>query len=315
MDTDRAGHTGPSPSSSPPVSPCPRLEDEDSLSPLFQLSEDSGGSPTPSLGHSKKRLKQCAFCYRGDEPPLGQGRLVVFGPTPGYIPLHILNRRASSDRDNDCHDHCYRGDHAPPMCSSSSPGQCEGESSLEFVEQLGPVGLPHDIDVQSLFDPTGQCCAHLQCAAWSEGVCRGEGQSLLYVDKAIDSGSTQVCTFCHRLGASLHCKEASCGRSFHFPCAAAAGVHHDWSRRHTLCTWHTQSVSSQCALCSSGGDISAMLMCCCCGNCYHGSCLDPPLAPSPLCRVGWQCPQCRVCQSCRAPDGDARTAESAAAVV
>ncbi|KAF3836673.1 hypothetical protein F7725_029231 [Dissostichus mawsoni] len=25
-----------------------------------------------------------------------------------------------------------------------------------------------------------QCCAHLQCAAWSEGVCRGEGQSLLY---------------------------------------------------------------------------------------------------------------------------------------
>lgn len=61
------------------------------------------------------RLKQCAFCYRGDEPPLGQGRLVVFGPTPGYIPLHILNRRASSDRDNDCHDHCYRGDHAPPM--------------------------------------------------------------------------------------------------------------------------------------------------------------------------------------------------------
>lgn len=41
--------------------------------------------------------------------------------------------------------------------------------------------------------PTGQCCAHLQCAAWSEGVCCGEGQSLLYVDKAIDSGSTQVC--------------------------------------------------------------------------------------------------------------------------
>ncbi len=46
-----------SPCSSPPVSPCPQLEDEDSLSPLFQrcLSEDSGGSPTPSLGHTKKR--------------------------------------------------------------------------------------------------------------------------------------------------------------------------------------------------------------------------------------------------------------------
>nr|XP_046227874.1 histone-lysine N-methyltransferase 2C-like isoform X2 [Scatophagus argus] len=288
-----------SPCSSPPVSPCSRLEDEDSLSPLFQqcLSEDSGDSPTPSLGHTKKRLKQCAFCYRGDEPPLGQGRLVVFGPTPGYIPLHILNRRASSDRDNDCHDHCYRGDPAPPTCSS--PEQCEEESSSEFVEQLGPIGLPHDIDVQSLFDPTGQCCAHLQCAAWSEGVCRGEGQSLLYVDKAIDSGSTQACAFCRRLGASLRCQEQSCGRSYHFPCAAAAGAHQDWTQRRTLCRRHTHAAATQCVSCSGSADVNGLLMCCCCGNCYHGSCLDPPLVPSPLCRAGWQCPQCRVCQSCR----------------
>lgn len=107
---------------------------------------------------------------------------------------------------------------------------CLTESSSEFVEQLGPVGLPHELSIQSLFDPTGraahppqdthtqpptltqplrvclslcvclcvcartgQCCAHQQCAAWSEGVCCGEGQSLLYVDKAIDWGSTQVC--------------------------------------------------------------------------------------------------------------------------
>ncbi|KAK2859756.1 hypothetical protein Q5P01_004376 [Channa striata] len=291
---------GLSPCSSPPVSPCPRLDDEDSLSSLFQrsLSEDSMGSPTPSLGHTKKRLKLCAFCYCGDDSPLGQGRLVVFGPTPGYIPLHILNRRASSDRDDDCHDHCYRGDQAPPMCGS--PEQCD--SSSEFVEQFGPIGLPHDINVQSLFDPTGQCCAHLQCAAWSEGVCRGEGQSLLYVDKAIDSGSTQVCVFCRQLGASLCCRESGCGRSYHFPCAAAAGAHQDWAQRHTWCTRHTQTASSQCALCLGGRDVSDILMCSGCGNCYHGSCLNPPLTPSPLCRAGWQCSQCRVCQSCRLRD-------------
>lgn len=29
------------------------------------------------------------------------------------------------------------------------------ESSSEFVEQLGLIGLPHDVNVQSLFDPTG----------------------------------------------------------------------------------------------------------------------------------------------------------------
>lgn len=70
-------------------------------------------SPPERIVFFLPRLKQCAFCYHGDEPPLGQGRLVVFGPTPGYIPLHILNRRASSDRDNDCHDHCYRGSQVP----------------------------------------------------------------------------------------------------------------------------------------------------------------------------------------------------------
>uniref|UniRef100_A0A3B4H024 Uncharacterized protein n=1 Tax=Pundamilia nyererei TaxID=303518 RepID=A0A3B4H024_9CICH len=174
------------------------------------------------------------------------------------------------------------------------------ESSSEFLKQLGPIGLPHDINVQSLFDPTGQCCAHLQCATWSEGVCRGEGQSLLYVDKAIDTGSTQVCAFCRQLGASLRCQEMDCGRCYHFPCAAAAGAHLDWNQRRTLCTRHAHAGSSPpCSLCSGGGELGSLLMCCCCGNRYHGSCVDPSVAPSPFCRAGWQCPQCRVCQSCR----------------
>ncbi|TWW70565.1 Histone-lysine N-methyltransferase 2C [Takifugu flavidus] len=220
---------------------------------------------------------------------------MVFGPTPGYIPLHILNRRASSDCDNDCHDYCYGGSQTPSTCSS--PEQCE--SSSEFVEQLGPVGLPHDLNIQSLFDPTGQCCAHQQCAAWSEGVCCGEGQSLLYVDKAIDSGSTQVCAYCQRLGASLRCCKANCGRSYHFPCAAAAGAQQNWAERHLLCTKHAVAVTLPCKRCLSGGDAGSLLMCCCCGDCYHGDCLDPPVVPTPLCRAGWQCPQCRVCQGCR----------------
>lgn len=53
-----------SPCSSPSVSPCLQLEDEDSLSPLFQrsLSEDSGDSPTLSLGHTKKRSACVCLC-------------------------------------------------------------------------------------------------------------------------------------------------------------------------------------------------------------------------------------------------------------
>ncbi|XP_049604836.1 histone-lysine N-methyltransferase 2C isoform X8 [Syngnathus scovelli] len=288
--------------SSPAPSPPLRLEDDDALSPLLRcsVSEDSG-SPTPSLGHTEKRLQQCAFCYRGEHPPLGQGPLVVFGPTPGYIPLHVLSRRTSSDRDGDCHDHCYPCGQAVHT-NSSSPAQCDDESSMQLLEQLGAVGLPHDIDVQSLFDPTGQCCAHLQCAAWSEGVCRGEGQALLYVDKAIDSGSAQVCAFCGGLGASLRCRETGCGQSYHFPCAAAAGAHQDWEQRRTLCTRHTHAESRSCVLCSRGGDVGALLMCCCCGNQYHAKCLAPPLNASSLIRAGWQCASCRVCQRCRLRD-------------
>ena len=51
-----------SPVPGPGQSPCARLsfspgQEEDSLSPLFHcsLSDDSGGSPAPSLGHAKKR--------------------------------------------------------------------------------------------------------------------------------------------------------------------------------------------------------------------------------------------------------------------
>lgn len=106
--------------------------------------------------------------------------------------------------------------------SSSAPGSTDPtaeEPGHKFWNEQGQIGLPDGVNVESLFDPTGefqilwcrifavllvaddvcfcivtagQCCAHLRCAAWSEGVCRGEGQSLLYVDKAIDSGSTEV---------------------------------------------------------------------------------------------------------------------------
>lgn len=64
MDTKEGCIVGPvqqnrelTPHSSPPVSLCLEDEDEGSLSPLFQHSpsEESGGSPAPTLGHAKKR--------------------------------------------------------------------------------------------------------------------------------------------------------------------------------------------------------------------------------------------------------------------
>ena len=41
--------------------------------------------------------------------------------------------------------------------------EMDQRTSTEFIQQLGAIGLPHDINVQSLFDPTGtHAYAHTQ---------------------------------------------------------------------------------------------------------------------------------------------------------
>eukprot|EP00063_Salmo_salar_P062001 XP_014036836.1 PREDICTED: histone-lysine N-methyltransferase 2C-like [Salmo salar] len=315
--------------------PSPR--DDRPLSPLFQrsVSEDSAGSSASTLEHAKVREKLCAFCYCGERSFLGQGDLMVFGPTPGYVPLHIRNRRGSSEKDDDYHEDDFQDDHhdtkspgqrngrrglkkvsSPDsgLHSSSAPGSTDPfseELAPKFWDELGQIGLPDDINVQSLFDPTGQCCAHLHCAAWSEGVCCGEAQdSLLYVDKAIDSGSTECCAYCKRLGASIKCCEEGCCRSYHFPCAAAAGTFQDLRRHTLLCPDHLQLASQRskeevkCLLCGSAGDLQDLLFCSSCGQHYHGACLD--VSVTPLKRAGWQCPECKVCLTCRNPGEDSK---------
>ncbi|XP_076827373.1 LOW QUALITY PROTEIN: histone-lysine N-methyltransferase 2C [Brachyhypopomus gauderio] len=324
-----------------PLDLSPRAEHR--LSPLFQrsVSEDSAGSSASATGNTKTREKLCAFCYCGEKSVLGQGELQLFGPTPGYVPLHIRNRRGSSEKDDDYHDDdddndFEDNDHTRSpgqrgrglkkisspdsgLHSASAPGSTDPfseEPSRKLWDELGQIGLPDDINVQSLFDPTGQCCAHLQCAAWSEGVCRGEGgQAQLYVDKAIDSGSTEYCAYCKRLGASIRCCEEACVRSYHYPCAAAAGALQDAKRHTLLCPDHAPLALARCEslvncmVCDSPGDLQDQLFCSTCGALprlqhYHGSCLD--VVVTPLKRAGWQCPDCKVCLICRNPGDDCK---------
>ncbi|XP_065150686.2 histone-lysine N-methyltransferase 2C isoform X3 [Paramisgurnus dabryanus] len=309
--------------------------DERALSALFQrsVSEDSAGSSASTTINAKIREKLCAFCYCGEKCLLGQGELKLFGPTPGYVPLHIRNRRGSSEKDDDYHDedddfddndnNQSLGHHKSGLKkisspdsglhSTSAPGSTDPtaeEPNRKFWDELGQIGLPDGINVESLFDPTGQCCAHLRCAAWSEGVCRGEGHSLLYVDKAIDSGSTECCAYCRRLGASMKCCEESCRCSYHYPCAAAAGTFQDMQRYTVLCPDHIQQAlvrsneAVRCLVCNSPGDLLDQLFCCTCGQHYHGVCLD--IAVTPLKRAGWQCPECKVCLACKNPGDDSK---------
>ncbi|XP_060784206.1 histone-lysine N-methyltransferase 2C isoform X2 [Neoarius graeffei] len=253
--------------------------------------EEAGTSAACGGAGSSERL--CAFCYCGARSLLGQGELKLFKATPGCDPPLRRN-----------HDNSQSG---RPRGLESGGTEESGHRSWD---ELHHVGLPEDADVQSLFDESGQCWAHQRCALWSEGVCQAEDQSLLYVDRAIHSGSTEHCAYCKRLGASIKCCEEGCDRSYHYPCAGGAGTFQDFRKRSVLCTDHIEfavgksAEEANCVLCESPGDLMDQLFCTSCGLHYHGMCLD--ISVTPLKRAGWQCPECKVCQTCKNPGEDTK---------
>lgn len=149
----------------------------------------------------------------------------------------------------------------------------------------------------------------------------------------------QHCAYCKRLGASIKCCAEGCAQLYHYPCAGAAGTFQDIRSLSLLCPEHielaihkcksntspytarksvlwnlTKSCNGcifwllflflpivvddvNCVLCDSPGDLLDQLFCTSCGLHYHGMCLD--MAVTPLRRAGWQCPECKVCQTCK----------------
>uniref|UniRef100_A0A3Q1I1H7 Lysine (K)-specific methyltransferase 2Cb n=1 Tax=Acanthochromis polyacanthus TaxID=80966 RepID=A0A3Q1I1H7_9TELE len=251
----------------------------------------------------------CAFCYCGGRSLLGQGDLQVFSITSQLEALFSRKGEGGSTSDSSDGDKTTQ----PKMAGETTSGQkekknCEEEPdpASRFWDELSHVGLPQDLNVQSLFE-SGQCWAHQSCALWSDGVCEGEGQSLLNVDRAIDSGSTKHCAYCKRLGASIKCCAEGCAQLYHYPCAGAAGTFQDIRSLSLLCPEHIELAIHKyvnCALCDSPGDLLDQLFCTSCGLHYHGICLD--MAVTPLRRAGWQCPECKICQTCKNPGEDTK---------
>ncbi|XP_035527322.1 histone-lysine N-methyltransferase 2C isoform X4 [Morone saxatilis] len=293
-------------------------EEDRPSSPLAQSppAENSAGPSVPASREVKNSERLCAFCYCGGRSLLGQGDLQVFSTTPQLEALFSHKGGGGSTSDSSDGDKTTQ----PKMAGETTSGQrektngsenCEEEPdpASRFWDELSHVGLPQDLNVQSLFE-SGQCWAHQSCALWSEGVCEGEGQSLLNVDRAIDSGSTKHCAYCKRLGASIKCCAEGCAQLYHYPCAGAAGTFQDIRSLSLLCPEHTELAIHKfvddvnCALCDSPGDLLDQLFCTSCGQHYHGICLD--MAVTPLRRAGWQCPECKICQTCKNPGEDTK---------
>ncbi|KAM3604228.1 uncharacterized protein V6R79_008192 [Siganus canaliculatus] len=295
-------------------------EEDKPSSPLAQSppTESPAGPSVPASREVKSSERLCAFCYCGGRSLLGQGDLLAFSTTPQLQALlshkgeeDSASGGSSSDGDKTTQPKTAGETTSGQRDSTSGSENCEEEPdpASRFWDELSHVGLPQDLNVQSLFE-SGQCWAHQSCALWSEGVCEGEGQSLLNVDRAIDSGSTKHCAYCKRLGASIKCCAEGCAQLYHYPCAGAAGTFQDIRSLSLLCPEHTELAIHKfeddvnCALCDSPGDLLDQLFCTSCGQHYHGICLD--MAVTPLRRAGWQCPECKVCQTCKNPGEDTK---------
>ncbi|XP_070974437.1 histone-lysine N-methyltransferase 2C-like [Oncorhynchus clarkii lewisi] len=282
--------------------------------------EPSAAGPATTR-EAKSSEQLCAFCYCDGRSLLGQGDLRVFDSSPGHERSATGGVGHSSDHRKASQGGGDRTTKPSDSAGEASSGQRDTRNGAEsygelpdpdkasrFWDELAHVGLPGDVDIQSLFEESGQCWAHHRCALWSQGVCVGEGQSLLNVDRSIDSGSTEHCAYCKRLGASIKCCAEGCARLYHYPCAGAAGTFQDIRSLSLLCPDHIELAVIRfpddfiCALCDSPGELPDQLFCTSCGQHYHGACLD--MAVTPLRRAGWQCPECKVCQTCKNPGED-----------
>ncbi|CAG9863833.1 unnamed protein product [Phyllotreta striolata] len=249
--------------------------------------------------------KVCALCNLGERSQLGQGEMLRLNCPEGFSPEKVISEqileRALQAPDKECGDKSPKG---PVTCRrQKSFNKCRHPSiTSEYVDELTIIGYNEVPDVSSLFEPNGQFYVHRNCALWSNGVTKAENSALLNVGPVVSQSSSKKCSFCNHYGASLTCDVDKCTKTYHFPCATAAGAFQDVSSLTTLCNDHYGQVAmltdaSPCLTCASMGDIANLMFCSGCGAHYHGICVG--LAQLPGVRSGWQCRKCRCCQVCR----------------
>ncbi|XP_028266101.1 histone-lysine N-methyltransferase 2D isoform X3 [Parambassis ranga] len=249
------------------------LEEESKALPA---AEDESGANAASSSTPVESVRACALCNCVERSLHGQRELRHFGP--------------SSER--------------PTLKPSASPLPQPGN------DDLSSIGFSDSSCLTALLDDSGGCWVHHWCAAWSEGIKQTEDEELENVDKAVISGTQQLCEYCKRLGATIRCHVEGCSRFYHFPCSAASGSFQSMKRLVLLCPEHIDKAEelageeSWCAVCDSVGELTDLLFCTGCGLHYHAACLE--IGATPIQRAGWQCPECKVCQTCRQPGEDSK---------
>ncbi|XP_041655057.1 histone-lysine N-methyltransferase 2D isoform X2 [Cheilinus undulatus] len=256
--------------------PSKQIVSSEEESKALSAAEDVSGATAASSSPPVESIRSCALCNCVERSLHGQRELRHFGPSSEQ---QILK---------------------PSTSRLPQPGN----------DDLSSIGFSHSPCLAALFDDSGGCWAHHWCATWSEGVTRLENEELENVDKAVISGTQQLCEYCKRLGATIRCHAEGCSRFYHFPCSAASGSFQSMKQLVLLCPEHIDKAEelageeSWCAVCDSAGELTDLLFCTGCGLHYHAACLE--IGATPIQRAGWQCPECKVCQTCRQPGEDSK---------
>eukprot|EP00795_Rhopilema_esculentum_P014865 gene14865-5989_t len=267
----------------------------------------------------------CAFCNCGSEMAQILGQINRYFPSPDFNPFSYEDQSGAShsmdisvdkyfEDSRDSTDQVGEGNYLlkPEKRSvGRPPGKKKKRSKQSLARHqhlsadMSTFGTPTQPEISDVFDADGSIWAHHCCAAWSAGVCQTDSYDLENVDKAAFKAISEQCSHCNRHGASVECQMQKCSKLYHYPCCASSGAFQDIKSMILLCPDHLEQASrlagseAFCVLCDKAGEISKQLFCTSCGRHYHGQCLDPPVTLSAIVRMGWQCPECKVCQGCR----------------
>lgn len=226
-----------------------------------------------------------------------------------------------SPRDGEFQDHrqfswTYRAEaanstvHRSPQIHRETPGRSpDGKSSTinnstnnrqSPHEDLSSVGFEEEPDLVDLCDKSGYVWVHDRCAAWTLASLATKSSVEFTVDLT-NQILSKKCSFCGRFGASVVCEMSDCGRTYHYPCAMAAGAYQDIKTMKLYCLNHEDVIRriAFCDRCHQGGELSQLLLCTKCTCHYHSYCCSPPVRATESVRVGWECAQCKSCQACR----------------
>lgn len=180
-----------------------------------------------------------------------------------------------------------------------------------FIDELVEIGwapLSVKLVLENLVVPCTSGSVfyvHRRCALWSYGVKITELGNFEGIEEAVVKALETECALCRRLGASVPCRADGCSRSFHISCASAAGCFQEGKSFLVFCPSHLDLVytlgeaASPCPLCDQRNNVSDMIFCSTCSTNFHNQCLEPSGVLSPTVRVGWQCPECKTCLTCR----------------